>query len=628
MSRLWVFICFCMAAQAFMSYDGGATPACVDEIQKAMPWTQAELGLLGSLDKFGMTVSAVIWGRVLQLMPAKAWLVLCFVIEAASALAFGSVQSKTVMYIAKLVMGVAQGLKIVWSTCWTLQYAPDDKRTAWLGAGALAAGIGNGFGTVVAGFGTSHGLPYSFAWQVEAACLATLWVASMVVPGTDVALESDELAEEASEISEALKGMAKAAEAEDRLSRSSLPVVSALSGNGGVRAALSETEPCKDSSPRKVRFCASVTEISSESSERPRAFSVDIAGRARRSSFTELIMETQLTTRQRAGTDASSMVHISSTARRADERLRRATAIRKGAVGFGEVAMRQARTRSIYNQEAAVVVVKKDTIAQIRDLLRNSLYVSATLHNAAIMFMISGIQFLWVRVFVEVWGLEKGFVVSGFLLSTGGGGVLGVIFGPIAIDRCGSFSMTVGRRKALMFIATMMICAATGSATALAALYMRLQRLGAPGTLGNGSGEHSPGGVESDGLFYAVWLGCLIVFASCNATLAGLTGISVSTLPAATWSLASGLTVSVVNCLGFVMGPLLPGTVMDAVGAKFGWSMTDHLGAAYLLSLGFAFVLVVGTTSTLLLSAASLQVSKDRPSYFGNGAEPLLPGAF
>lgn len=62
-----VMLVFCQTVQMFMSYDGGATPACLDEISRsAGSWSQAELGLLGSLDKFGMTLSSVLWGRVLQ----------------------------------------------------------------------------------------------------------------------------------------------------------------------------------------------------------------------------------------------------------------------------------------------------------------------------------------------------------------------------------------------------------------------------------------------------------------------------------------------------------------------------------------------------------------------------------
>ena len=54
-----------LGVQMFMSYDGGATPASLDTLQADMgnSWTSSEFGLLGSMDKIGMTACSMIWGR-------------------------------------------------------------------------------------------------------------------------------------------------------------------------------------------------------------------------------------------------------------------------------------------------------------------------------------------------------------------------------------------------------------------------------------------------------------------------------------------------------------------------------------------------------------------------------------
>eukprot|EP00448_Togula_jolla_P018817 CAMPEP_0170588634 /NCGR_PEP_ID=MMETSP0224-20130122/10936_1 /TAXON_ID=285029 /ORGANISM="Togula jolla, Strain CCCM 725" /LENGTH=246 /DNA_ID=CAMNT_0010912367 /DNA_START=9 /DNA_END=745 /DNA_ORIENTATION=+ len=159
-----------------MSYDGGATPASVDMIRMNNSWTDTQLGLLGSLDKVGMTLSSPLWGRALQRAPAKALIALGLGLNAVSTLLFGLLKSRHGMYAAKLFMGITQALQGVWGTCcWVLLWAPSSVKTSWLGLGAVAAGIGSGIGTAIAGFATSHQLPYSFAFTLQAVVLGLLW---------------------------------------------------------------------------------------------------------------------------------------------------------------------------------------------------------------------------------------------------------------------------------------------------------------------------------------------------------------------------------------------------------------------------------------------------------------------
>jgi MFS family permease len=176
--ELVVWIMLCQLVTVFMAYDGGATPACIDSIAKTpgMTWTAAELGLLGSLDKFGITMSSVFWGRALQLAPPKYLLIVGLAINLSSTYVYGNVPIKMVMFAAKVMMGITQALFCIWGTCWVLSHAPASSRTCWLGAGAFAAGIGNGIGTGIAGFTTAAGMSYSVTYKVQSGVLFLLWL--------------------------------------------------------------------------------------------------------------------------------------------------------------------------------------------------------------------------------------------------------------------------------------------------------------------------------------------------------------------------------------------------------------------------------------------------------------------
>ncbi|CAE8592286.1 unnamed protein product, partial [Polarella glacialis] len=101
-ARTLIFALICQGVQAFMSYDGGATPASLDTIQAEMDnsWTAAEFGLLGSMDKIGMTATSIIWGRCLQLCPPKLLLSVALFMNACATAAFGLLRHKGVMYAA------------------------------------------------------------------------------------------------------------------------------------------------------------------------------------------------------------------------------------------------------------------------------------------------------------------------------------------------------------------------------------------------------------------------------------------------------------------------------------------------------------------------------------------------
>jgi len=531
-----------------MSYDGGATPASIDKILSTpgMEWTEAELGLLGSLDKLGMTLSSILWGRVLQSVDAKAMLIVGLGLNAVSTFVFGNFQVKTIMFVAKFVMGVTQGLQCVWSTCWVLAHAPHDSRTVWMSLGAISAGIGNGIGTAVAGFGTSLGLPYAVAWQVEAAGLGLLWALMVFCPATALSIDNPD------------------ADAEDIYPEDKVLQNDSRESNGNGAAGGSTF----------ATILRSRTHTFDEASEE-----LCFHATCKSGSFGGAKEDNGLTT------------SISPATRQ----------VKLTGDHYGELHVRRAR---VISHCATGAPVTMDGIQdQLGELLRNRLYIRTALALASVMFVTSGIQFLWVRLFMAAWGIGKGETVTGFLVSTGLGGAIGVVLGPQFIDKCGGFMTTAGRRSSLQFIVRLMLLSVAGAVVSIIDLAVKL------------NGVH-----WSDGMsLYLVWGSIFVIFAGFNGAIAGLVGINVASVSTSLRSLGSGCTVSVQNLLGYAMGPLLPGVVMDLIKNRFPEEADNPEWSAELLCFGLVAVLL-GTLAAFGSSYSALRAARQPTDHM----QPLL----
>lgn len=178
----------------FMSYDSGATSASLDTLQKmGLELSETDIGVMGSVDKFGQMLFSMVWGRLLQLFPTKILLVSALITNAFFSFLFGVVFNKYLMIFAKFMQGSTESLQGVWGTVWTLANAPEDKKTQWMGLGGIAAGLGNGVGTAIAGFTTANGLPYSVAYIFQASVLALFWAAmAFCTPGKLLNIEGQD----------------------------------------------------------------------------------------------------------------------------------------------------------------------------------------------------------------------------------------------------------------------------------------------------------------------------------------------------------------------------------------------------------------------------------------------------
>lgn len=457
-ARMVVFFGFCQGVQAFMSYDGGATPASLDTIQEEMDnsWTPAEFGMLGSTDKIGMTVTSIIWGRALQTCGAKPLLIMGLLINALCTFAFGSLRSKGFMYAAKFLMGSTQSLQGVWSTVWTVAMAPPKNKTMWLGLGAVSAGIGNGIGTAVAGFGTANGLPYAFAFQLQAAVLTSLWAGLCFVPWRHL--------------------------------RTRLPV------GGGESADMGALD----------------------------------------------------------GIEA---------------------------------------VPALSSQQVSVS-------AQMEQLWQNKVFCFTALQISLIMFEVAGIQYIWVRVFVQLWGLSKNYVTLMYLIVAGVGGGVGVAFGPAYIDRKGGYGTMPGIVRSLALLQQLAFGAAVSGALGTACLYGKLKS------------ENTSGG-WGDAWLYFTWFLVGAIHALHNGSVAGLCGINVEVIAPEVRTFASGVELTVRNILGFACGPLLPGLVMQLIDNWEGWSRQEEPNnEKWQLYGALAFILVMNLSGIVILRRGKKAASR------------------
>mmetsp|Transcript_82323 Transcript_82323/g.266549 ORF Transcript_82323/g.266549 Transcript_82323/m.266549 type:complete len:756 (+) Transcript_82323:102-2369(+) len=449
--RTLVFIMLCQVVQAFMSYDGGATPASIDTIQENMnnTWSAGEFGLLGSMDKIGMTATSMMWGRLLQVGNTKALLALGLFMNATWTAIFGSLHAKIPMYVAKFAMGATQSLQGVWATVWTVAMAPPSSKTTWLGFGGVSAGIGNGLGTAVAGFATANGAPYALAFQIQAGVLGLLWIFLLCCP--------------------------------QRWLQMNIP---------------------ED--------------------------------------------------------------------------------IEQGPTPATQGSLRDLALRSTQVVEAAPDVSKPGFRAQCSSSWKNKVYAWSALAISSAMFVMSGIQFLWVRVFVEVWDLDKNAVTLIFLLVTGIGGGIGIAVGPRRIDRLGGFGSAAGVVRSLQELRSFSVIAVFGGVVGIACLYGKLR--------GKDSGYLRAWG---DHWLWLLFIAVFFIWGALNASIPGLCGINMEVVPAFMRTFASGTELTIRNILGYAFGPLLPGVIMDLAASSFKWSPeTNEADKDWQLCIGLGFVLL------------------------------------
>lgn len=202
---------------------------------------------------------------------------------------------------------------------------------------------------------------------------------------------------------------------------------------------------------------------------------------------------------------------------------------------------------------------KPEPIAgQLKEILTSPLYCWTGVAIVFGHYVIIGIQFIWVRLFIGAWGLPKDFVVSAFLIVCGLGGWLGLVVGPKAIDGIGGYNDEKGRSKSMGLITGMVLGALGSAMVGSTAVMLQMERL---------SDGSAILGDTADPVLYFMWASVFVTFACLNGTFAGLTGINVGSLSIRIRSFGSGFTVCL-QYLGCFLGPFLPAMVMESLGAE------------------------------------------------------------
>mmetsp|Transcript_148897 Transcript_148897/g.285230 ORF Transcript_148897/g.285230 Transcript_148897/m.285230 type:complete len:501 (-) Transcript_148897:16-1518(-) len=469
-----------------MAFNGGATAATVDTIQKAGNWSATGLGLLGAMDKIGMTMSAAFWGYVLQRRQTKTLLVFGIGINAGSVLLFGMIDHWTAMYAAKLAIGFTEGLQWVWTPLWIAKWADKDSLSVWMNlSGGVAAGVGSGLGIIIAGFTTSCGMSYAFAFTLEGCVLLLLWLELLLlIPSEKLGIGHED------------EGYKK---------------FDPLHAKRLKKRLRTESQEWEQTERGKRQFKARLHSHSLDS------------------------------------------IHLDDP----------------------EIDIRE----------------------QLRTLWCNELFLRTGLAYASINFVVSGLQFMWIRMFVTLWSLQKSVSVLSFLVISAAGGGIGVALG--SHQEAGDAASCRG--PALVFIWNALLSASCGACACFCMLLVQLTILNLD------------------------WMGSLLLLGSWTALFAVLVGVNAtpgllqivctqSVESDNLKSLATGLYQSVNNFLGFAMGPFLPQVVIDI--------MSKHLT--------FPQALVAGVTTTLgavvaafLLSGLAWRATKALDGYGSLEDQPI-----
>ncbi|CAJ1456342.1 unnamed protein product [Effrenium voratum] len=472
-SKEAIFWLFCMGVPVFMAYNGGATAATVDTIQQAGGWTPTGIGLLGAMDKIGMTLSAGVWGWVLQKVPCKVLLSAGLLVNTISVAIFAVTQNIYLMYATKMLIGLTEGLQWVWAPLWVAKWADEASLPLWINlSGCVSAGVGNGVGTLLAGFSTAHGLPYATAFQFEAAVLGLLLAVILFVPA------------------------------------GALKISSAV-----------EREKVKE-------------EIL-DSDRRIRSMSDDISN-----------LEGAKVTRPRVR--SGSFLH-------------------------------------------PVVPTKDMSVGQqVQELWQNKLFCRATMAFASANYINAGLAFLWIRLFMALWGMEKQLAVVSFLVITGVGGAIGISISS-SVKEGSNAQVTLGFLQKALYVSCL------GAAMMVAGLLLQLLC-----------------GRDYFYLFLTLaWSGVILLCTGIGSTT-GLIQIvcNNSVEEEELRSFGVGLAQGTNNLFGMSFGPLLPQMVMDLLTVSFALSPDQALFAGAVSVAAVTFAVLGCVTAALEILPAQCATPK------------------
>mmetsp|Transcript_78511 Transcript_78511/g.163106 ORF Transcript_78511/g.163106 Transcript_78511/m.163106 type:complete len:690 (+) Transcript_78511:48-2117(+) len=633
--KLFIFIVYTQVVQALMSYDGGATQFCTSSLADA-GWSPLWLGFLGAMDKFGQVATAFLWGGVLMRHDTKPLLVAGLFWKAACCFIFGKLQEQPVtvvtqvaMLSAKLGMGITEALISVWATVWVQRNAPADARARWLGFAGTSAGIGNGVGS---GMASLWNPIYAFFFQ--AFVLFLIWVSLLLTPAKHFRFSS---------VHAGNGYLATISESEDDydgglISQPQFGSQLLIQQVGRELADLQTTRISLESVALKGYYL----DVSDE--PRDQGFKVRLTNADRLNgewawfNMVRDAFESSITTFESCRL-TNHLLHFGGELGRRDSR-RKVLVVEpaEGAVysqltashfrlhpvdadgglytiesqqlpGFfliatGErlnrgtlVAFSQedplAGDRGVFKMEdirghevhPVIPFHEAPTVSKLSSLLQNNLWLFTAWVISLNCFVTSGISFLWQNTIQNVWDFGNAGSYFLFTLSTGIGGLIGVIIGPKIFDEHhGGFESPRGKETCLLTAKRMTFVAAVSGTICTLLLIFKSADL-----------------VYSNKASVVYWqLGLLVlciflIFFCINGITGALYGINTESVSEEARTFAAGLTVSWQNVFGFAFGPLLPSAVAEIVGNSvqdywpmWHWNQAAIDGAKYAAGMSYA----------------------------------------
>merc|ERR1712008_50315 len=153
-----------------------------------------------------------------------------------------------------------------------------------------------------------------------------------------------------------------------------------------------------------------------------------------------------------------------------------------------------------------------------------------------------------------------------------------------------------GVAKTLKILSTVSVAAATAGTWGISCLIGKLR-----------SKDQGYWRTWGDHWLWMIWIAILLIWAARNACIPALCGINCEVVPVELRSFASGMEMTLRNILGYAFGPLLPGLIMDLVGAVLQWDAETEND--WQLCVGLAFVLA-GNFVDFFLFRRSLAAAK------------------
>eukprot|EP00928_Gymnodinium_smaydae_P028542 TRINITY_DN21736_c0_g2_i1.p1 TRINITY_DN21736_c0_g2~~TRINITY_DN21736_c0_g2_i1.p1 ORF type:complete len:587 (-),score=118.80 TRINITY_DN21736_c0_g2_i1:302-2062(-) len=166
----------------FINYDSGAVPAVVDVIQAELGLTPSNMGLIGSMQYWGLFVISPFLGFMLKKFSQKEVLGVLLYLNAGTCVLFAYAETFAQMMTTRLAIGISQAGFVIYSPCWVDAMAPEEYKTLWMGILQAVVPIGVVIGYVTAGSMAASGVHWSYSLFLQATCIGLLATLYLFVP--------------------------------------------------------------------------------------------------------------------------------------------------------------------------------------------------------------------------------------------------------------------------------------------------------------------------------------------------------------------------------------------------------------------------------------------------------------